>query len=153
MAADEIAQPSRENAPSNENETGRTKDAGWEVGVRVTVAAPVEDVWDFLLGDGLGIWLGHTQTDLRFEKGAEYVTVDGVRGHIRSYTPEQRIRMSWQPTEWDHDSILQVSVKEAASGGTTIGFHQERLAGRDERKVMLGHWKTVTAELGTALGG
>jgi uncharacterized protein YndB with AHSA1/START domain len=156
MAADETDPTARE------NETGRTKDAGWEVGVRVTVQAPIEDVWDFLLGDGLGIWLGDTggaadthtatPTELRFEKGAEYVTTDGIRGHIRSYTPVQRMRLSWQPSDWSHDTILQVSVKEAASGGTTIGFHQERLAGRDERKTMLGHWKAVTGELAEALG-
>jgi len=134
----------------DENDTtGRTRDAGWEVGVRRTVAAPIEDVWDFLLGDGLAIWLG--ETDVRFEKGSEYETTDGVVGHIRSYTPVQKMRLSWKPTEWNHDSILQVSVKEAADGGTTIGFHQERLAGRDERKTMLGHWKTVTAELAAAL--
>ncbi len=145
MANDEMGTTGRT------NETGRTKDAGWEVGVRRTVSAPIDDVWDFLTGGGLGIWLG--EADIRFEKGVEYLTADGVRGTVRSYTPVRRVRLSWQPTDWNHDSILQVSVKEAASGGTTIGFHQERLAGRDERKIMLGHWKAVTDELVKALEG
>ena len=47
---------------------------------------------------------------------------------------------------------VQVTVKEAP-GGTTIGFHHERLADRDERRMMLGHWKNVVADLADALDG
>jgi uncharacterized protein YndB with AHSA1/START domain len=130
--------------------TGLTKDAGWEVGVRCTVGAPVDTVWEFLLGDGLPIWLG--RTTLTLEKGADYATDDDISGRILSYSPGLRIRLSWQPGEWNHDSTLQLTVREAASGtGTTIGFHQERLTGREERKIMLGHWKEVVQRLEEAL--
>ncbi len=130
-------------------ETGKTKDTGWEVGVRTTVPAPVPAVWAFLLGDGLPIWLGNTT--LVLEKGAEYETDDDIRGHVISHSENVRLRLTWQPGEWDHDSTLHVTVK-AAETGTTIGFHQERLAGRDERRIMLGHWKDVTAELAARFG-
>lgn len=129
--------------------TGKTKDAGWEVGVRTTVAVPVAEAWTFLLGDGLEIWLGNTT--LVLEKGAAWQTDDDIRGQIISCTENLRLRMTWQPGEWDHDSTLQVTVKEAATG-TTIGFHQERLSGRDERRIMLGHWKTVAGQIEDALG-
>lgn len=127
---------------------GATKDAGWEVGVRHTFALPLEDVWDFLFEDGLALWLG--DATLVLEKGAEYATTDDIRGHILSYTPGFRIRLTWQPGEWDHDSTRQVTVREAETG-TTVGFHQERLSGRDERKIMLGHWKDVVDQLDAAL--
>ena len=123
--------------------TGLTKDAGWEMGVRQTVAAPLPAVWDFLLGEGLPIWLGEIDA-LPAEKGASYATKDGVRGSIRSFTDQQRVRLSWQPDDWPHDTTLQVTVKESAMG-TTIGFHHEKLADRDERRMMLGHWKNVAA--------
>jgi uncharacterized protein YndB with AHSA1/START domain len=129
--------------------TGSTKDAGWEVGVRRTVAAPVAAVWSFLLGDGLPLWLG--RTTLTLEKGAEYATDDEIAGRILSYTEGLRVRLSWQPSEWDHDSTLQLTVR-AAETGATIGFHQEGLSGREERKIMLGHWKEVVQELDDALG-
>jgi uncharacterized protein YndB with AHSA1/START domain len=128
--------------------TGLTKDAGWEVGVRHTVAAPIQVVWSFLVGEGLPIWLGRTK--LTLEKGAAYETDDEITGTILSYTEGTRVRLSWRPSEWNHDSTLQLTVKEAATG-TTIGFHQEKLSGREERKIMLGHWKEVVAELDDAL--
>jgi uncharacterized protein YndB with AHSA1/START domain len=128
--------------------TGLTKDAGWEVGVRKTVAAPLPVVWAFLIGDGLPLWLG--EGTLTTEKGASYQTADGVRGQVRSYTEGLRIRVTWRPEDWPHDTTLQVTVKEAP-GGTTIGFHHEQLADRDERRMMLGHWKNVVSDLAGAL--
>jgi hypothetical protein len=126
--------------------TGLTKDAGWELGVRQTVPAPLPEVWAFLLGEGLPVWLGDIDA-LPTEKGAAYETKDGVRGTIRGFTDAYRVRLSWQPADWPHDTILQVTEKEAA-GGTTVGFHHEKLADRDERKMMLGHWKNVAAAVG-----
>ena len=130
--------------------TGQTKDAGWEVGVRQTVDAPLDTVWTFLLGAGLPIWLGNTT--LVLEKGAPYETDDDIKGTVLSYTEGLRVRLSWQPGEWNHDSTLQLTVKEAATG-TTIAFHQERLSGREERKIMLGHWKDVVQQLDDAIAG
>lgn len=124
--------------------TGKTKDAGWEVGVRTTVAAPVPEVWAYLLGEGLGTWLGRI-TALPTEKGADYATTDGVKGTIRSRTENVKLRLTWQPSDWPHDSILQLTVRETITG-TTIGIHHEKLADRDERRMMLGHWKNIAAE-------
>lgn len=123
--------------------TGLTKDAGWELGVRTTVPAPLPEVWQWLLGPGLAVWLGDLDA-LPTEVGAAYETRDGVRGTLRSRTEHVRVRLGWQPDDWPHDTTLQVTVKEAASG-TTIGIHHEKLANRDERKLMLGHWKNVAA--------
>jgi uncharacterized protein YndB with AHSA1/START domain len=134
--------------PADTGNTGKTKDAGWEVGVRTTVAASAPAVWAFLLGEGLPLWLGNTQ--LTLEKGAPYATDDDISGRILTYAPGFRVRLSWQPGEWDHDSTLQLTVREAATG-TTIAFHQERLSGREERRIMLGHWKDVVAELEAAI--
>ena len=124
--------------------TGKTKDAGWEVGVRQTVAAKSDVVWEFLLGEGLPLWLG--ETTLPHEKGEPYRTADGVVGEVRTYTENTKVRLTWQPDDWPHDTTLQVSVKEAV-GGTTIVIHHERLADREERRMMLGHWKNVASHL------
>jgi uncharacterized protein YndB with AHSA1/START domain len=125
--------------------TGLTKDAGWEVGVRQTLPVPVPELWSYLLGEGLPMWLGDIDA-LPTEKGAGYETRDGVRGVIRSYTEGYRIRLGWRPDDWPHDTTLQLTVKAAATG-TTVAIHQEKLADREERKLMLGHWKNVVAAI------
>jgi len=127
--------------------TGKTKGAGWEVGVRETVAASTDVVWRFLLGEGLPLWLG--ETTLPNEKGGTYRTVDGIVGEVRGYTENTKVRITWRPDDWPHDTTLQVAVKEAA-GGTTIVIHHERLGDREERRMMLSHWKNVAAHLAAA---
>lgn len=131
--------------------TGLTKDAGWELGVRTTVGASQHEVWAFLLGDGLPIWLGPIG-EIPTTKGAKFATADGVRGTIRGYTDNYRIRLSWQPSDWPHDTILQLTVKQVKTG-TTIAIHQEKLADRDERRMMLGHWKSVSDSLAAHFDG
>ncbi len=125
--------------------TGLTKDAGWELGVRRTVPLPVEDVWEYLVGPGRRRWLG--DTELGTTKGDRYTTPDGTRGEVRSFTDQKRLRITWRPADWKHDSTLQLTVRPAASGGTTIGIHQERLADSGERERMLAHWNEVMDRL------
>ena len=134
----------------NDKQVGLTKDAGWEVGVRTTVAAPLSVVWQYLTGEGLKVWLGQIDA-LPTEKGAAYATTDGVSGTVRGYKSESKLRISWQPDDWPHDSIIQVTVKESVTG-TTIGIHQEQLADRDERRLMLGHWKNIAAAFDAHFG-
>jgi len=122
--------------------TGPSKDAGWDVGVRQTIDASLPTVWTFLTGKGLPIWLGDINK-LPTEKGDGFETRDGVRGSIRGYSEGYRIRMSWKPSDWPHDTTLQITVKKVATGTTTVAIHHEHLADRDERKMMLGHWKNV----------
>jgi hypothetical protein len=127
---------------------GLTRDAGWQVGVRTTVPAGGPAVWDYLTGAGLPLWLG--ETTLPTQTNAVYETDDGVRGRLISRTEGVRVRLSWRPSDWPHDTTLQLSLRAAATG-TTIAVHHERLADRDERRMMLGHWKTVVAELEKAV--
>ncbi|MFT4231400.1 MAG: hypothetical protein QM606_01295 [Leucobacter sp.] len=127
--------------------TGWTKDAGWQMGVRRTLPIPPEFAWEFLMGDGLSLWLGHTA--LGRGAGEAYVTDEGVRGELRSRSEGRRVRLTWQPAGWSHDATLQLTVLPAASG-TTIAFHQERLANAAEREQMLAHWTTVLDNIGAA---
>ncbi|QNE47983.1 SRPBCC domain-containing protein [Glaciihabitans sp. INWT7] len=126
---------------------GKKKDAGWDVGVRQAVPARLHVAWQFLIGEGLPLWLG--ETTLPHEKGETYRTADGVAGEVRAYAENAKVRLTWQPEDWPHETTLQVSVKEA-DGGTTIVIHHDRLADREERRMMLGHWKNVAAHLAAA---
>jgi len=129
---------------------GKTADVGWEIGVSRTVPYPGEDVWDFLVSrDGVAIWLG-PGVELPREKGAEYETENGTVGEIRSFVEGDRVRLTWRPSDWDHDSTVQVRLS-AAGAKTKLVFHQEWLAGAEEREEQRAYWQDVTDRVVAAL--
>jgi uncharacterized protein YndB with AHSA1/START domain len=132
--------------------TGRTKDAGWEIGVSKTLPIRIDRLWELLTGaDGLRLWLG-TIDRLPTSVGDAYETAEGTVGEIRSYHERYRVRLTWRPKDWDHDTTLQLTVTQASDAADTrIGIHQERLADGDEREQQRTHWQNVVAALEQAL--
>jgi len=130
--------------PAHTPKPKSAKDAGWDVGVRETVPVALPGVWKFLLGPGLPLWLG--ETDLALTKGAKYQTHDGVSGEVKAYTENSTIKLTWKPDDWPHVTQLRVTVKETVLG-TTIAINHDLLADREERRMMLGHWKNVITDV------
>jgi uncharacterized protein YndB with AHSA1/START domain len=132
-------------------EVGRTRDAGWEIGVSKTIDRPVEEVWTFITSPaGIAIWLGEGVTVLP-ERGAGYETTAGVNGEMRSFRELDRVRLTWQPSGWTHDTTLQVAVRSAGAGRAMLVVHQERLADAAERAQQRRHWQGVISALVDAL--
>ncbi|MGH7196980.1 MAG: SRPBCC family protein [Candidatus Saccharimonadales bacterium] len=122
---------------------GQTKDAGFEIGVQKTFDVSVDQAWQLLLTEpGLSVWLGALGEDFHFAKGEAYETADGTHGEIRSYTLGERLRLTWQPKDWDHSSTLQIYVLPTNTGAS-IRFHHEKLANAEEREAMREHWRNV----------
>ena len=129
---------------------GKTKDAGWEIGVSRTVPVPKEQVWAVLTSkDGTDLWLGSGVT-WPAEAGTPFELDDGTVGELRSFRPLDRIRLTWRPRGWDHDSTVQVAIS-GNGDKTRITFHQERLAGADERERQRTHWSAVMDQVVAAL--
>jgi uncharacterized protein YndB with AHSA1/START domain len=129
---------------------GKTADVGWEIGVSRTVAHPGGDVWDFLVSrEGVAIWLG-PGVELPREKGEAYETANGTAGEIRSFVEGDRVRLTWRPRDWDHDSTVQVRLS-ASGAKTRLVFHQERLADAEEREEQRAYWQDVTDRVVAAL--
>jgi uncharacterized protein YndB with AHSA1/START domain len=118
---------------------GQTKSNGWEVGVRRTLPISADRAWELIATPpGLDVWLG-TDSDMRFEKGLSYRTIDGTRGEIRTAEEGRLIRLTWQPLEMSNPSTLQIRVVPVRSG-TTISFHHERLGDAEAREAMRIRW-------------
>ncbi|WP_431925283.1 SRPBCC family protein [Amycolatopsis tucumanensis] len=129
-------------------EVGRTADAGWQVGVSRTLPYPAAAVWEFLTSTaGAEIWLGAVVPG---GKGERYETAGGTTGEVRSYRELDRIRLTWRPKDWDHDSTVQVTVSPSGDR-TVVRFHQEWLAGAEERAAQREHWKGVVDRVAEAL--
>ena len=129
---------------------GETRDAGWQIGVRRTHPHELEHVWATLLSPaGLAVWLG-PGAQLGDEPGDAYATDDGISGELRSLRSGDRMRLTWRPAARDEPTIVQLTVRPAASG-TTLGIHQERLADADEREAMRRRWAAIQERLAELL--
>lgn len=128
---------------------GQTKDVGWNIGVSKTLPHPVARVWEFMTSqDGLRLWLG--DVELGREKGDRYTTADGTEGEIRSFRAQDRMRLTWRPSGWTHDTTVQIAVR-ASGEKTMLRFHQEWLADADEREQQRAHWQAAMARVEAAL--
>lgn len=99
---------------------GKTKDAGWQIGVSRVVPLTPEEVWARI--EDTAAWLGEEAED------------------VRSRRPLDRIRVGWNAT------IVQVAISPAKTG-TTVTFHQDHLADADERERQRLHWRAVLDRL------
>lgn len=129
---------------------GLTRGAGWELGVRRTVAEPVDDVWRRLLAEWLPAWLAVESVPQMV--GAPLRRGDRICGRIVGCHVGRRVRVRWTPETLDHETMFQVTLTDQ-SNGTTLALHQERLLGPAERQAMLEHWTGVLAALPRVVEG
>jgi uncharacterized protein YndB with AHSA1/START domain len=144
-------------AKSTGQVVGQTKDVGFQIGVRRTLATTPQAAWDLLTSPtGRKAWLGAPgywrAPRLVFEPGRTYRTKDGATGEVRVVDPGSHLRLTWQPPGWEKPSLIQVRV--IPSGGkTAISFHQEHLRGPAERVEMRARWARALDELERRLTG
>ena len=130
---------------------GLTRDTGWQVGLRRTIAAPVEEVWSKVFSTpGLTRWLG--AGDFRdLTPGSHFKLKDGTECEVRVLKHHSHIRISWKPVGWSRPSLIQIRCLEAKSG-TTVAFHQEHLPDADQRALRHAVFNNTVNWLVTAEG-
>ena len=128
---------------------GQTARSGFQIGVRKTLTFTPEEIWSALLSpEGTSVWLGGPTEVVQ---GASYRLENGTSGTFTVYKPGSHVRLTWQPNGWERPSVVQVRVIPAKTG-TTLSFHQERLAGPDERAAMKAHWDRAIAQMYLLIG-
>lgn len=129
-----------------ESPVGKTKDAGYQIGVRRTVPVTVEAAWRLLTGaEGLRVWLGEAEAVVVCE-GESFATREGSSGRFTVVKPLSHVRLQWMKSDWAAPSTLQIRVLPAKQGAT-ISIHQEKLSGPAAREEMKAHWEQVQETL------
>lgn len=112
--------------------TGRTADAGWQVGARRTFPLERAEAWDLLTG----------QPWLRRWSGLD--ALDPVNPAVRSLSVQSVVRVRTPR------SLVQLRVLAVATG-TTISFHEEQLPDEHTRTVRKDHWICLLDDLASAV--
>jgi hypothetical protein len=97
--------------------------------------------------EGQRVWLGGVAG---LSPGERFAFADGTRGEVRVHRPGSHVRLTWQPPGFAAPSVVQVRVLPPR-GGVTLSFHQERLAGPQERAAMRERWERVAEALAARL--
>ena len=135
-----------------QRQVGKTKDAGWQIGVSRTIGVDLETAWDYLMSsEGIATWLG-VGVDVPLAVGHLYTTDDGTHGEVRSRRERDRIRLTWQPGNRTSPATIQIALT-ASPTGCTFRFHSEHLANQEEREAMRTHWRSVADEIESHLAG
>ena len=79
------------------------------------------------------------------EPGSPYETDAGITGEVRGYRPGDRIRVTYG------DTTVQVAVSAAGGGRSVLVFHQEGMAGPEERERQRAHWQRVMDQVAEEL--
>ncbi|MBU2905859.1 SRPBCC domain-containing protein [Arenibacter algicola] len=132
-----------------ENQLGKTKDVGFQFGIRKTFSVSSEKVWDFLFSEnGLNIWLGKLKNELEIKK--EYETENGITGLVRVFKSNSHIRLNWKPVHWENVSTVQIRVIGNQTKAT-IAIHQEKLLNTEQRNEMKAHWNEIMKKIGAKI--
>ncbi len=132
-----------------ESQVGKTKDAGFQFGIRKTFPVSSEKAWDYLFSEnGLVIWLGKLKNEIEIKK--EYETENGITGLVRVFKANSHIRLNWKLKNWENMSTVQIRVIEN-TGKATIAIHQEKLLNIEQRAEMKEYWNEIMKEIATEL--
>lgn len=109
---------------ASEVEPGQDHDG---VRVRRTVHAPVAQVWQTLISPGgAEALLGRGAAF--GTKGEPWHSEDGPSGVLRSYHPQEQLRLSWHQTPDAPASVVELDLTEDA-GVTVLDLRHDRVEG------------------------
>ena len=105
---------------------GLTRDAGWQLGVRRTVPAHVDEVWRRLLSEWLPAWLGVDTVPQMV--GAPLCSGGSLHGRIVGCHVGRRVRVRWtRAAGW--------AMGTAARGSGTTSPRRRRPARRMRMRI------------------
>lgn len=129
-----------------ENTIGKTKSAGYQVGIRKTFPITLQDAWNYMFSyEGIKLWLGYTGP-MVWVRGQKYTKRNGTDFCVRVYKELSHVRVTYTQKEWTNISTIQIRFI-ASKTGTTISFHQEKLLDENQRMKMKLHWEKIIASI------
>ena len=112
-----------------------------------TLPVSQKKLWKFLTSEeGQHIWL-KPLSPLKFKPKNFYEADGGIFGELRTMKAPERARLTWQDTEWDKPSVLNIMVIPRAGEKAILVFQHDALKDGRLRIQMKDHWKRVLEDL------
>lgn len=100
--------------------------------------------------DIIDIWL-KPLSPIQIEKGQVFETAGGVYGEIRTFKKNFRIRFTWNESDGEASSVVQLLLFDGGQGKMknkcAIGFQHEKIKNAREKAIKRDYWKSVIDQL------
>lgn len=104
-------------------------------------------LWSWMQSpEALAVWL-KPLSEFRFQAKLEFEGEGGIFGEIRTLKAPERVRMTWNDTDWVHSTILQIWMIRRPLGRSLVVLTHEKLANSRERAQVKARWEQVVREL------
>ena len=111
----------------------------------------VKKLWQLVVSrEGTQAWL-KPLSPFSLRVGAEYECEGGIFGKVRTLKAPERIRLSWQDTEWPKSTVLSVMLVPRPAGKSIFVLQHNGLASPALRETMRSHWKAAIADLAAVI--
>ena len=120
------------------------------VEVSRTVDAPVAHVWETLISrEGAAALLGEGAEI--GGKGEPWHSTDGTSGVVRSYHPQEQLRVSWHRSMDAPATLVEIDLSGEGER-TQLDLRHEKLDDPSLRDHLRQHWTTALDRLASAAG-
>ena len=112
-----------------------------------TFSRDAKTVWKWVTSAvGVAIWL-NPLSPFHLQIGETFENENGIFGELRTYKKGERMRLTWQDTDWDKKTIVQINVVERPGQKSILVFQHEQLRQGRLRESIRQYWRTVLADL------
>ncbi len=126
---------------------GRNEKGEYSLTAGKTLPVDAKILWKYLFSPkGLQVWL-KPLSGFKLAKGAMYETEGGVFGEVRTFKSPERLRLTWQESDADRSTVVQVYVKQRPHGKSAIWVQHEKIPNGREKARLREHWKQVLEDL------
>lgn len=126
---------------------GRNAKGEYMTAASRTFYTSAERLWDLLEStQGQAVWL-KPLSPFKFKPKNVFETEDGVFGEIRTMKEGVRLRMTWQDTDWQKATLLQVYVSGRSEDKSFLVFSHEKIKDARTKNLLKERWLRTLSEL------
>lgn len=116
-----------------------------QITLTVTKTIPISAVklWKWLISDeGMAFWL-KPLSQLSMKPKATYEIAGGIFGEIRTLKAPERIRMTWQDTDWEKATTLQVFIVPRSKNECLLVFNHDDIPNPKLKEGLRAYWRSI----------
>jgi uncharacterized protein YndB with AHSA1/START domain len=126
---------------------GRNEKGEYSLTAGKTFPVEAKLLWNYLFStEGLLVWL-KPLSGFQLEKGFVYETEGGVFGEVRTFKSPERLRLTWQESDGERSTVVQLYVRKRPGGKSVLWVQHEKIRDGREKTRLRAHWKQVLEDL------